>query len=361
MRKLYIYIVIVCYLFVSCKQHVSESADYPVSYIINYDSDETFDWYSHMDIEKVILLESSDSSIISLVRDCQIIDDKILIQDYKQHVLFVYNHQGKLLYSIKNIGNGPGEYLDIRSFCLSFNKKEIIINDGYKLLFYNLIDGKYLHSIPLDLKVNNPVRNVMFSSCINPLDSVYYLWTDMGDHTLYKYNGKEMTGLKPRTHYQLGVKKFIINYEGDYLYCPDYGEFGVSKIDGTKCFYINFGDKVLPEELLPVNGAALKKNEKEPYFKAILNVQETKSGIYVSALSPQNKYYEIYIDKTTGKILKGHMDTRARLNIVQIDGDSFYALFYPFYVDDESPLRKRLSNSITFDDNPILIKFRMKM
>lgn len=361
MRKAIISIwVIICCMCMGCKQQVSEHSGYPVSYTINYEADEKFDWYSHMVIEEVIPFEFSDSSMISLVRDCQVTDNKILIQDFKQHVLFVFDRHGKLLYSICNKGNGPGEYQRINNFCLSYTGKEIIINDGYKLLYYDLVSGRYLYSIPLKLKVDNPVRNVAFSYCLNPSDGIYYLWTDMGDYTLYKYDGKEMVGLIPRTNYQLCIKKFVVNYKGDYLFCPDYGDFGISTIDGDKRFYIDFDKNALPEEKIPDNIAEFQKIDKEPYFKAIVNVQETESGIYVSAISPKNNYYDIYIDKATGQIWKGGMDTKSRLNIVQVEGNSFYAFFYPDYVDDDSLLKQELTSFISLGENPLLIKFKMK-
>lgn len=335
-------------------------SEYPITYSIDYTDNEVFDWYAHMEIEEVTPLEFSDSSIISMAQDCLVTRDKILVHDYKQHLLLVFNRQGKYLYAINNIGNGPGEYQDIRGFCLSVDGLEIIVNDGYKLLFYGLDDGEYLHEFPLGLTIGNPTRNVLFFSCINPSKDIYYLWTDMADYTLYRYDGKEMTGLKPRTHYQLGMKKFFLNSEGKYLYCPDYGEFGVSTIDGEKRFYIDFGDKELPADKRPQSMSELRAVERESYFKAIMNVQETKAGIYVSALSPRTNYYDIYIDKKTGTIWKGHVDPNSRLSIIQVEGKSFYALFYPYMVNEDSLLKKELLPYIVSGDNPLLIKFHMK-
>ena len=109
--------------------------------------------------------------MISLIQGCQVTDDRIIVHDYKQHLLFVFDRKGKYLYSIHNQGNGPGEYLDIRSFCTSADGKDILINDGYKLLSYSLADGTFRQARPLNLQVDNPPRNVLFASCINPSDS----------------------------------------------------------------------------------------------------------------------------------------------------------------------------------------------
>ena len=125
-------------------------------------------------------------------------------------------------------------------------------------------------------------------------------------------------------------------------------------------FFIDFGDKTIPEEILPKSGADIRKLEKEPYFKTLFTVLEGQTGIYISALSPKTTYYDIYIDKVSGKILKGSTDPKARLNILQVEGDAFYALFYPEYVEDDSPLKQTLVTSTKFTDNPLLIKFKMK-
>ncbi len=347
-------------LLFACNKKQAAHAEYPVTYQVDYVKDETFDWLSHIDIEEVVPLEFSDSSMISIAQDCQVTEDKILIQDHKQHCLFVFDRQGNYLYAINNIGNGPGEYLDIRSFCLNDERREIIVNDGYKLLFYDLKDGTFHYSTPLKLTVDNPTRNAVFFSCVNPSKDTYYLWTDMADCTLYKYDGKEMTGLKPRTHYQLVMKKFLPNYKGDYLYCPDYGEFGVSTIDGEKRFYISFGKDELPSDMRPKDRKEAKEVEKTSFFKAIMNVQEAEKGIYISALSPKTNYYDIYIDKATKRMWKGEIDMDGYLNVVQVKGNSFYALFYPHFADDASTLKKALSAHNVPGDNPMLIKFHMK-
>ena len=232
---------------------------------------------------------------------------------------------------------------------------------AYKLLYYNLSDGKFIHSVPLDMKVENPVRNVMFSSCINTAQNTYYLWTDMADYTLYRCDDKEMTGLKPNRYFQLGMKKFYSNYQSEYLYCPDYGEFGISTVDGKKRFFVDFGSDALPEEMKPKTMKDFQKLEQSPYFKAIMNVQESQSGIYISALSPKTNYYDIYIDKSSGQMLKGDTDPKSYLNVVQVEVDSFYALFYPYFVEDDSPLKKELAKYGSFSDNPVLIKFRINL
>ena len=164
-------LLLICCFLLSCKQTIKENTESPVTYTVDYSDSETFDWFSHMDITEVIPLEFSDSSMLSVAKNCIIEKDKILFQDYKQRMVFVFDKAGKYLYSINKLGNGPDEYTDIWDLRTTWNHKEIMINDGHKLLFYNLQDGSYTHHMDLGF---NSKDGILFRNCINPEEDVSY-------------------------------------------------------------------------------------------------------------------------------------------------------------------------------------------
>lgn len=349
-------LLLICCFLLSCKQTIKENTESPVTYTVDYSDSETFDWFSHMDITEVIPLEFSDSSILSVAKNCIIEKDKILFQDYKQRMVFVFDKAGKYLYSINKLGNGPDEYTDIWDLRTTWNHKEIMINDGHKLLFYNLQDGSYTHHMDLGF---NSKDGILFRNCINPEENVFYLWSNNGEYTLYEYKDGELTGLKKRNGYELITKRFSNNYNNEYLVFPDYGEYGIDKINGGKYLFIDFGKYALPADMRPQKGSDLNKIEKSHYFKHINNVVESKDGIFISAISPQTNHYEIYIDKKSGNILKGNWDQNAKLNVLQAEDNFFYALVYPEYLQDDSKLKIFLQKYTNGDDNPLILKFKV--
>jgi len=88
----------------------------------------------HIDISsffskvELIILETTDESIIGEVSDFQVFDDHFYVLDSRHvRMLKVFDREGKFIRSIGNIGRGPGEYFSVRSFTIDAENKEILL------------------------------------------------------------------------------------------------------------------------------------------------------------------------------------------------------------------------------------------
>lgn len=95
-----------------------------------------------------ISLESTNNSIIGYITGLYVSQDRIYVMDYlKSKGVFIFNKDGKFLFNIQKIGNGPGEYIYLSDFWVNENSKEIIIlANGNKLIFYDY-NGNYTKTL----------------------------------------------------------------------------------------------------------------------------------------------------------------------------------------------------------------------
>ena len=104
--------------------------------------------------------------LIGIIEDVQIKENKIYLLD-KMNRVICYDMQGRVLFKIDAVGNGPGEYANINSFAVNEKDRELVIYDNHRLalLFYNSDNGKYLRT----KKFSQPTPCAIASA-----DGVYY-------------------------------------------------------------------------------------------------------------------------------------------------------------------------------------------
>jgi hypothetical protein len=144
-------------MFYSCGQkktvETAESKE-PALYTIDLDSIKTVDSIKMSSIfgkARAIILEETDYSLIGRISKFQVFDNYIFVLDSNvAKKLFVFDKKnGKYLRQIGSFGQGPGEYIEIRDFCLDVANREIYIYDAGKLRLhkYNMDNGKYVESV----------------------------------------------------------------------------------------------------------------------------------------------------------------------------------------------------------------------
>jgi hypothetical protein len=103
---------------------------------------------------RLVPLETNSSSIIGEISKLEICDSIILIGDYKQNKLFLFDVDGKFLNDICHVGKGPNEYIHIGDFSVDKENKIIKILDigGRRLQSYNF-RGEHLKEHALDRQV----------------------------------------------------------------------------------------------------------------------------------------------------------------------------------------------------------------
>lgn len=322
---------------------------------ISHVSKNMIDWTVMIHIDKIIPLEVTDRSLLGVAQKCLVKNELILYLDYKMKSIYVFNIDGHFLFSIDAQGGGSEEYAELKDAIFSDDGKKIFVLDHAAILAYDATDGHFVSRISLDSEYS-----ANFYRFINLNEDTFYFFADTGEYTIYRYANNVLQGIRKSKGYQLVYERFHCQHTGHCLLAPDYGLFNIDEINENGLvprYYINFGNNSLPESMLPRNSREFDRVEKEPYFKSIVEVKETGQGVYIQAVDPESKYYEIYMDKRSGKVVSGVPDRTTNLVFADADSDFYYGLIYPDYLSQDSKLYDKLKMYIKEDGNPILIKF----
>lgn len=100
--------------FFSCAQQTKNSSINNISIDLSKESKVSlFDMFSKVEI---IRLETNDSSIIKRIDKLLIANNDFYIFDYPMAQILSFNNDGSYNFSIKNIGQGPGQYIKLSDF-----------------------------------------------------------------------------------------------------------------------------------------------------------------------------------------------------------------------------------------------------
>ncbi|MEN6619141.1 MAG: 6-bladed beta-propeller, partial [Rikenellaceae bacterium] len=87
---------------------------------------------------KFVILETIAESLIAEISKIYIKDNYLYILDKKSQKVLIFNDQGKFVRSIKNRGNGPGEYIQLIDFSLDNKGRLVLYSDiPGKIIFYS--------------------------------------------------------------------------------------------------------------------------------------------------------------------------------------------------------------------------------
>jgi len=144
MKIKYLLIASVCCLF-ACNQKGNQQqahTDIPVMESLNKQSEPLSDPPAFDEV-LIVPLETNDSILIGDIVDIQVYDSLILVSDMNNK-LFVFNKDGKFKNFIGRLGQGPGQYLSIGTFCLDKFHNRILILDNMSFAFFSYeIDGTF--------------------------------------------------------------------------------------------------------------------------------------------------------------------------------------------------------------------------
>lgn len=93
-------------------------------------------------------IQLASEPLLASIEKIQILNDRIYLFDASSR-LVCYDLDGRVIFVIDAVGNGPGEYTRISNFMLNQDTHEVIVHDKYlaTFLYYDMRNGKYLRSI----------------------------------------------------------------------------------------------------------------------------------------------------------------------------------------------------------------------
>ncbi|MDD3322732.1 MAG: 6-bladed beta-propeller [Paludibacter sp.] len=321
--------------------------------------DNVFEWPKSIKIDRCVRLETCDSVLIGSVKKIIVEGDKYYIFDSKNKTIFEFNQEGKFISKICRQGNGPQEYVEIRDFDLNKGGDIISILDYKNVVKYNVKNGAFVRKVKINEKIN-PLQLICFENNVN------YFWngtsTNDDKNCFFRESDGNLQGLLENDNYIIETDRFTKKWNGNYLLVPPHGDFNIYEITEEEMsvkYSIDFG-----ELALPINSIATKNNIDEigrgNYFKRITNIQETKDWLYVLAIGPEGKYYEVLLNKNEKESYTGKFNSDSSFRIVSSDATSFYALVEPLYIlnaSKKSILYSLKEMKLSEFDNPLIVKF----
>ncbi len=93
-----------------------------------------------------IPLEINESALFGEIDKIIVRNDLIYIADYHKHGVFVYNMKGEYQFAVDKRGQGPGEYIEIKSFAVDDRYIYTIDNFKSRINLYDCRTGNFVRS-----------------------------------------------------------------------------------------------------------------------------------------------------------------------------------------------------------------------
>lgn len=345
------------------------------------------------EIIKYVPLETVSGSILNTIRKIVIFKSFIYVSDHEKLLKFSIN--GKFIKQIGSIGRGPGEYLGLGNFGINVNLGFVIIFDAksQKILWYDT-DGNFIKSINRNLNGSQFVffeKNriaIHSSEFLNQSDSIInnLIITDENFNTINRIpaktqrKGKWSLGYAPLFFY--GTKLCYKETFNDTLY-----QLYNNQLKPYAIFEL--GSHQLPANFkLPVNQGIAKLREATEEVEDKLNINcivESRRYFFTQLLygirTHLNEPLFILFDKKrniskaiNGTGLTNDIDHGVPFWPKFVSNDTIFIDYEDAYVlkmkvlENQSTLTLQdkknklleLANSLTENDNPVLMLVKLK-
>ncbi|WP_270437586.1 6-bladed beta-propeller [Bacteroides bouchesdurhonensis] len=362
-------------LLISCNRKGTINSDSLKKYKIEYNSD-FFQWNGLVSDVFPIQLESVDDALIASSTQGIIDEENIYIFDLRLGKVVNFSATGKYKGLVGTRGNGPGEYVELRDFCVAGDY--IYLLDYKKIHCFNRSTREFVESWSIDgNNAFNPSQLFVFDK------NDYFLWCsnpdtwnkDKGEYyRLRKIKGRSIDKEYFKYEYRTSDDpRFYFN--GAYCYIkPIDGEdiiYKLTKDSIFASFAIDFGEYAISSEKIDELRKSKERNAflKSNYYKSISNVLETKDHIYFKCIGPDTRTYEGLINKKTEEIKFGLWDYNRSPRFFFTDGIFLYGYYEPYTLIEnkfnESELNTCFDSAfnlknINISDNIVIVKILLQ-
>jgi len=231
---------------------------------------------------RTIILETGDDCMIGRISAIQVFDNHIFILDSRvAKSLFVFDSKGKFIRKIGNIGQGPGEYVEVQDFTLDTESCMIYLYDARNRVHTYQFDGTYLNSITMDAPDSQSMfiqyyNGSLYSSQIwweKSEDNFMLLEVDPGD-------GKILSGSLP-IKYNKGWNE---------LYTLQYNRFFMSRANNPPRysqifmdFIVSIGKEITPYIELKSKNLATEED-----------IESFRESAYWTDITRSSKFFNVH-------------------------------------------------------------------
>ena len=109
---------------------------------------------NYFDRVETIPLETNDSSLIATASKILVVDDRIVVLDFKSSTVKQFHRDGSYVGSIGNKGQGPEEYIIVYDISYNKDKKYLSLLSPYGEIVNYTLDNKFVDRVELPAKPN---------------------------------------------------------------------------------------------------------------------------------------------------------------------------------------------------------------
>lgn len=141
-------------IFTGCSGH---STNIGIDDVVTLKTDfnaESPSYTDYFDKVETIPLETNDSSLIATVSKILVVDDLIVVLDFKSSKVQEFHTDGSYVGKIGNKGQGPEEYLTVYDISYNKDKKHLSLLSPYGGIVNYTLDNKFVDRVELPVKPN---------------------------------------------------------------------------------------------------------------------------------------------------------------------------------------------------------------
>ncbi|PWD99020.1 6-bladed beta-propeller [Marinilabilia rubra] len=380
MKKIFFTTAFIFFLIASCNESNVEKKDIEKIFV-DCDDVEGISHNDYFENIELINLETSQKSLIHKINRLYFFKEKIYILDKKQNSIFVFDKTGRFFRKIRNVGRGPGEYIQIGDFTIDEKNNEIIVSMEIpkKVYRYNL-SGNFNNSFKVNDCYGAFISIVGNKIVLSGINEKY-------DYTTHEYNKStgefiKSTDKKCKNSYNYpmirGMYPNMIKSSKSYYNQPlDRYIFSLNDSAKRRRYLIDFGENNLPinikNKLVDFNilGYCRENN-----FKTLINSFRDNEDYLFFRYEPAS--FVLYNKETQHTQVFNHiMDSNTGMNIYNIfphDGsfNGVVSIMNPINIISRAELIEKnnieiedstlfnLRSKVTESDNPIILRYAFR-
>ncbi len=152
---------------VACTNHATQHDIINITYEGRGDINDARQFFNR---ERGIVPELTPNSILGNISRVIEADSLLLVVDDTNKIVAFDSKSGSMAFSIHNVGQGPGQYINLWDAGYNSDTHEIMVLADKKILFYNL-QGQYMDR---DISLNGYCNEIMYANgCIYLLKETY--------------------------------------------------------------------------------------------------------------------------------------------------------------------------------------------
>lgn len=220
---------------------------------VNPNDAKTIEWSEFARDVKILKLENPENVIIGRVSKVLFTEDRVLIMNWFAKTIFIFNTDGKYLFSLEAQGKGPGEFERLEDFEVNEGTGSVYAYDdiNQKVIAYSLVDGEFLDENRLQF---------FFASHLAFVDDSWVLFERFNNNDKYqpkiivadkdfKLKSRELPALKTALADAYSTN-FFYNYKGSsrFMFGQNDTIYSASANGVAPVYHIDFGKYKVGED-----------------------------------------------------------------------------------------------------------------